>query len=163
FTAWPLLPVGYVISTVYFADWAWYSVMLGWLAKVLILRFGGAKLYQLSKPLFIGLIVGEALAGGAWLVINMVLASLHYDYQPAVREAHAHLPQPPHRGDPAGGVAGARDRCDAAPAEAHEVLERRPPVELLANPRLDVPPKLRGRRGGERLGLRVDQVRQDPM
>jgi hypothetical protein len=78
---WPLLPVGYILATTPFIGWCWYSIMIGWLAKVLILRFGGAKMYQEGKPLFIGLIVGEALAAAVWIIINTILASTGHDYQ----------------------------------------------------------------------------------
>lgn len=81
-SGWPLVPVGYILATIPFAGWVWYSVLLGWLAKVLILRLGGAKMFTDFKPLFIGLIVGEALAAAVWLVINLFLAGMHYDYQP---------------------------------------------------------------------------------
>jgi hypothetical protein len=84
YAGWPLLPVGYVIATTPYIDWFWYSILLGWLAKVLILRFGGAKMFQQGKPLFIGLIAGEVLSAAAWLGVNLILASLHYDYRPAI-------------------------------------------------------------------------------
>lgn len=84
YSAWPFLPVGYVVATTNFSEWFWYSVLLGWLAKVLVLRFGGAKMFQRGKPFFIGLIAGEAIAAGAWLAVNLVLAALHYDYQPVL-------------------------------------------------------------------------------
>jgi hypothetical protein len=82
--SWPLVPVGYILATIPFAGWVWYSVFAGWLAKVLIMRFGGAKMFQDYKPLFIGLIIGEALAAAMWLAINLVLANMHYDYRPII-------------------------------------------------------------------------------
>jgi hypothetical protein len=84
YASWPFLPVGYVIATTNFIEVVWYSVLVGWLAKVLVLRFGGAKLFQAGKPLFIGLMVGEALCAGAWLVVNLVLAGLGSDYRPVI-------------------------------------------------------------------------------
>ena len=74
FAAWPLLPVGYLMCTSWFVTSAWFSLFLGWLAKTLILRFGGAKLFNDLKPVFIGLIFGEALATGLWLLITLFLA-----------------------------------------------------------------------------------------
>jgi hypothetical protein len=69
-TSWPLLPVGYVASHGSFIGAAWFSIFLGWAAKVLIVRFGGATLFNTLRPLFIGIIFGEALAAGTWLIIN---------------------------------------------------------------------------------------------
>jgi len=69
-TSWPLLPVGYVASHGSFIGAAWFSIFVGWLAKLLIVRFGGASLFNSMRPLFIGIIFGEALAAGTWLIIN---------------------------------------------------------------------------------------------
>lgn len=72
-SAWPLLPVGYVTSYGAFIGNAWFSVFVGWIAKVLIVRFGGASLFQRARPLFVGIIFGEALAAGGWLVVNAIV------------------------------------------------------------------------------------------
>jgi hypothetical protein len=37
------------------------SVVLIWLVKALILRFGGTKLYREAQPFFIGMLVGYVL------------------------------------------------------------------------------------------------------
>jgi len=68
--AWPLLPVGFVACHGAFMGNAWFSILIGWLAKVLIVRFGGASLFQRAKPVFVGLIFGEALAAAVWLIVN---------------------------------------------------------------------------------------------
>ncbi len=82
YTAWPFTPVGYLVSGSQFINQVWFSVMLGWLAKVLILRFGGASMFKAARPLFIGMIVGEALAAGIWALVNLVLANMGLDYFP---------------------------------------------------------------------------------
>jgi hypothetical protein len=71
--SWPLLPVGYVTAYGAFIGNAWFSVFLGWLLKVVIVRFGGASLFQKARPFFVGIIFGEALAAGIWLVINVLV------------------------------------------------------------------------------------------
>jgi hypothetical protein len=71
-TTWPLLPVGYVASYGAFVGNAWFSIFLGWLAKVMIVRFGGSSLFLKARPLFVGIIFGEALAAGIWLIINAI-------------------------------------------------------------------------------------------
>ncbi|MFP6645579.1 MAG: DUF6784 domain-containing protein [Candidatus Latescibacterota bacterium] len=48
----------------------WFSVFLAWLLKKLILRYGGVGLYQRSQSFFLGLISGQALCNGLWLVID---------------------------------------------------------------------------------------------
>jgi hypothetical protein len=71
--AWPLLPVGFVACHGAFMGNAWFSILIGWLAKVLIVRFGGASLFQRAKPVFVGLIFGEALAAAVWLIVNAIV------------------------------------------------------------------------------------------
>ncbi|HEV7300708.1 MAG TPA: DUF6785 family protein [Tepidisphaeraceae bacterium] len=81
FAGWPFMPVAYLVSHTWYVRLAWWSILLGWTAKVLILRFGGAGLYQTMKPVFVGLIVGEALAAGFWLLVALVLVWTGYGYQ----------------------------------------------------------------------------------
>lgn len=59
---WPgfyLHPVLFLIWDTYAVWQVWTSFLLGYLAKTLIMRFGGGRAYQGLKPLFIGLILGE--------------------------------------------------------------------------------------------------------
>jgi hypothetical protein len=81
YSAWPFSPVGYIVSGQWFIHPTWFSVFLGWLCKVLVLRFGGATMFQKARPFFIGIIFGEALAIATWLVVNLILAALGQEYQ----------------------------------------------------------------------------------
>lgn len=81
FTWWPLHPVGYLILDTFPSAHLWFSIFLGWLCKVLIVRFGGGKWYQGAKPFFIGLIVGESMAAAFWLVTGIVLSSMNLTYR----------------------------------------------------------------------------------
>lgn len=82
FAWWPFVPVGFIASQTVFMPQIWFSIFIGWLIKVIVLRFGGATLYKTLGSLFIGLIFGEALASAGWLVVNMILASAGMDYVP---------------------------------------------------------------------------------
>jgi hypothetical protein len=73
FAGWPLLPVGFVACFGNPIGNAWFSIFVGWLAKVLIVRFGGAPLFQRARPFFIGIIFGEALAAALWLGVNAIV------------------------------------------------------------------------------------------
>lgn len=81
FANWPLLPVGFVTSHGAFVANAWFSIFVGWLAKALIVRLGGAGLYSRMLPLFIGIILGEALAAGALLAVNAIAVMNGYESQ----------------------------------------------------------------------------------
>jgi hypothetical protein len=78
---WPFMPVGYLVGTTWYMQVAWWSIFLGWLAKVLIVRFGGASLYIAARPFFVGIIFGEGLAAGVWLLINLSLALQGIEYK----------------------------------------------------------------------------------
>jgi hypothetical protein len=82
YTWWPLHPIGFLMLYTYPGIHLWLSIMVGWLAKSLILRFGGAKMYQDAKPFFLGLIVGESMAAGFWLVMGIVLSAMNVPYRP---------------------------------------------------------------------------------
>jgi hypothetical protein len=81
-TGWPFMPVGYLMSSTFYAHVSWFSILLGWLCKVMIVKYGGASLFQKAKPFFVGMIFGEAVAAGLWLIITLILAQTGYDYHP---------------------------------------------------------------------------------
>ncbi len=81
FAGWMLSPVGYLVSGTWYGEIMWFSIFLGWAAKVLIVRFGGAKLFQQSRGVFMGLIIGEALAAAIWMVVTLVLAQMGVAYE----------------------------------------------------------------------------------
>lgn len=55
-------PVLLLVWDTYPAQKLWLSCLLGWIAKELVVRFGGGRVYQNLKPLFIGIIAGELIA-----------------------------------------------------------------------------------------------------
>jgi hypothetical protein len=71
--SWPILPVGYIVSFGAFIGNAWFSIMIGWLAQLIVVRLGGATLFQKARPFFIGIIFGEALAAGLWIILNAII------------------------------------------------------------------------------------------
>ena len=73
FLWWPLHPLGLPFSIP-----GWTSVMLAWIVKSLILKYGGVKLFQKLKPLFLGLILGQFLSAGAWFLLDMVFAKYNH-------------------------------------------------------------------------------------
>jgi hypothetical protein len=71
--AWfPLHPVGFIMWTPYVMHAMWFSIFVGWLAKVLIMKYGGTDTYRKVLPGFLGLALGDVVmmifwAGiGAW-------------------------------------------------------------------------------------------------
>lgn len=72
FLWWPLNPIGYMMG----ASWPminfWFSIFIGWMIKLLILRYGGARLYRSLIPPFLGLILGEFGMAGIWVIVDLV-------------------------------------------------------------------------------------------
>jgi hypothetical protein len=80
FAWWPLHPIGFLMLYTNPVSKLWLSILIGWMAKNLILRFGGTRFYTGAKPFFLGLIVGESAAAGLWLVVGIVRSSLNLPY-----------------------------------------------------------------------------------
>ncbi|MAE66962.1 MAG: hypothetical protein CMJ18_22105 [Phycisphaeraceae bacterium] len=83
--AWPLHPIGLVMIDTWFANRAWPSLFLGWLIKMLVLRYGGAALFERARASFLGLIVGEILAIAFWTLEPTVRVLMGLDYVPVGR------------------------------------------------------------------------------
>ena len=65
---WPFHPLGFPISAVF--GTMFFSVFLAWLCKTLVLRYGGPALYLRTRPLFMGLILGQFVTAGLWYAID---------------------------------------------------------------------------------------------
>ncbi len=70
FLWWPLHPLGLPISATRIMDLVWFSVFLAWLAKLTILRYGGPRLFLRLRPFFLGMILGQFVVAGLWIVID---------------------------------------------------------------------------------------------
>jgi hypothetical protein len=60
FAWWPLHPVAYPISTSNTIASITPALFVTWLAKLLLLRYGGLRAHRTALPLFLGLLVGDA-------------------------------------------------------------------------------------------------------
>jgi hypothetical protein len=70
FLWWPFHPLGYAVSTIWAANFMWFSMFAGSLLNYLITRAGGLRLYRSARPAFLGMIMGEFLMVGVWLVVD---------------------------------------------------------------------------------------------
>lgn len=81
FPMFPFHPTGYAVaSSMWTFGWLWFSVFISWAAKNLILRFGGIRLYHRVMPLFLGLILGEFMVGGAWVIVRLIWGVSVYSF-----------------------------------------------------------------------------------
>ena len=66
---WPLHPIGFAVAFGWLTSSVWFSALIAWILKAVILHVGGGKLFLTLKPFFLGLILGEVLTAGAWTAI----------------------------------------------------------------------------------------------
>ena len=70
FLWWPLHYIGIPIGDTWVMSWVWFSIMLGWLLKTIILKYGGVRVYRAGRPFFLGLILGQISCAGMWMIID---------------------------------------------------------------------------------------------
>ena len=67
---WPLHPIGFPIASVDLLNQTVLNVFIAWLIKVVVLKYGGSGFYLRSRDFFLGMIAGQMLVNGVWLVID---------------------------------------------------------------------------------------------
>jgi hypothetical protein len=73
FLSWPFHPVGYVLAETSTMVWLWCPTLVGWLIKLLVLRYGGIAAFRRGIPFFIGLILGDYVISSAWALLGLYL------------------------------------------------------------------------------------------
>ncbi|MCY3738718.1 MAG: hypothetical protein OXG13_20130 [Gemmatimonadaceae bacterium] len=67
---WPLHPLGFAVGPGWTMEVLWSSICAAWVIKRAVLRFGGAATYERTKPFFVGLILGQLVIAGLWLIVD---------------------------------------------------------------------------------------------
>ena len=81
--AWfPLHPIGYLTSLTYALDMLWFSIALGWLCKVVVMRFGGIEIYRKILPFFLGLALGDIAMMVFWVAIDGWFGRMNHQLMP---------------------------------------------------------------------------------
>ncbi len=78
---WPLHPIGFLMVFSFSMKRVWFSIFLGWLLKVMVVRLGGGKLLNAARPIAIGLILGDVLASGGFGLAAIVLNLLGMSFK----------------------------------------------------------------------------------
>ena len=74
YTWFPLHPVLFLVWGIGPLNRTFYSFLIGWMIRELIVKFGGGKVYQDLKPFFIGLILGELFM----MAMGMLFALIYF-------------------------------------------------------------------------------------
>ena len=72
FLWWPFHAVIFCIWNTYPANLIWFSFLLGWFLRTIVVKLGGEKNYLKMKPLFLGLIFGEVAASGLFIISGLI-------------------------------------------------------------------------------------------
>lgn len=70
FLWWPFHPLGFVAWMGWPTERYWLSVLIGWLVKVFVLRFGGYKVFNALRPFAFGLILGICFILTFWILFH---------------------------------------------------------------------------------------------
>jgi len=86
FLWWPLHASGYVLSG---ASWGgmiyfWFPVMVSWLIKSIILKYGGRRIHRKAIPFFLGLVLGDYIPRSIFSIVSLVLDT----YMPSAGSGH---------------------------------------------------------------------------
>jgi hypothetical protein len=79
---WPFHPVGYAVSGSWSMDQLWACVLVAWVIKVLLLKYGGARAYRPAVPFFLGLIMGDFVVGSFWNLYGIINEVQVYHFWP---------------------------------------------------------------------------------
>ena len=79
FIWWPFHPVGYIIGINGGSlDHFWFAMLLSSSVKLLVLKYGGAKLYRRVLPFFLGLVLGDVVIGSYWSILSVIIKTPLY-------------------------------------------------------------------------------------
>ncbi len=80
YTWWLWHPVGYATATSWSMGKLWACIFVGWAAKALITRYGGAQMYRRALPFFVGLVLGEFTVGSLWMIYGSIVGTTVYHF-----------------------------------------------------------------------------------
>jgi len=78
FIWWPFHPIGYAVAGTFTMQWLWCATLIGWLIKLMLIRYGGMKSYRRAIPFFIGLILGDYITGSLWAIYGSLAGVTTY-------------------------------------------------------------------------------------
>jgi hypothetical protein len=67
-TWWPFHPVGMAVGISFYMTFMWCPLLIAWTVKAIVSRYGGARGLRTLTFAAFGLILGDVLVGGFWLI-----------------------------------------------------------------------------------------------
>lgn len=78
----PFHPVGFAVSSSWSMHRLWLPMFIAWVIKLVLLRYGGLKLYRRALPFFLGVILGECIVGSFWTIWGIIFHLPSYAFWP---------------------------------------------------------------------------------
>jgi hypothetical protein len=77
----PLHPVGFATSTSWSMNALWMPLLIAWMTKVALMRYGGSKSYRtFAVPFALGLVLGEFIPGSLWTIYGIITGKQTYGF-----------------------------------------------------------------------------------
>jgi hypothetical protein len=80
FVWWPFHPIGYVMAETGAGGSFWFHYLLAWISKLVVLRYGGHRLYVRTLPFVMGLILGDLLTQTVWSAFAVLFGLPVYQF-----------------------------------------------------------------------------------
>jgi len=80
FPWWPFHPLGFAVTSSWEINLVWMPLLLAWLLKVVLLRYGGLQGFRKSLPFFFGLILGQFVIGSLGNLIGILMELPTYQF-----------------------------------------------------------------------------------
>ena len=69
---WPIHSLGFLMANTWPARNLWFPFLLGWLIKVVVMKFGGGAMLRTVRNFFLGVIMAEASLVGVSTVLGFM-------------------------------------------------------------------------------------------
>lgn len=77
---WPFHPLGLAISGSFTMSTLWVTMLIAWVCKATVLRYGGLRSYRAAMPFFLGLLLGDYTVGCGWTLVGWALSTNVYSF-----------------------------------------------------------------------------------
>ena len=74
----PLHVAGYAVSSTYTMNMFWFSILVSFIIKWIILKYGKLRTYRQAVPFFLGLVLGECVLTTFWGTLAIIVSKPMY-------------------------------------------------------------------------------------
>ena len=65
-------PIGYILLVNGLMTNLWFSFLIGWFCKAMVIKYGGKRTFDTLLPFFLGLIAAELLTAFVWVIVGFI-------------------------------------------------------------------------------------------